>query len=62
MDSCAVVDKMGSLENSAWKSGPVRFFGPKFRDRDRDRSTFILELKKTGPDRKKTETAVLDQS
>jgi hypothetical protein len=47
---------------SAWKSGPVRFFGPNFRDRDRDRSPFILELKKTGLDRKKPKTAVLDQS
>jgi len=39
---------------------PVRsgFLTPEGLDRDRDRSTFILEVKKTGPDRKKTETAV----
>ena len=36
---------------SVCKSGPVRSFGPKLKDRDRDWSTFILELKKTGPDR-----------
>ena len=47
---------------SAWKSGPVRFFGPKFRDRDWDQSAFILEPKKTRPDRKKPKTVVLDQS
>ena len=47
---------------SAWRSGPVRFFGPKLRDRDRDQSAFILEPKKTGLDRKKLKTAVLDQS
>ena len=34
-------------ELSAWKSGPVQFFGPKFRDWDQDLSAFILELKKT---------------
>ena len=37
--------------SSVCKSGPVRSFGPKLKDRDRDQSTFILELKKTGPDR-----------
>ena len=42
------------LTTSARKSGPVRFFGPKFLDRDRDRSALVLGLKKTGPDRKKT--------
>jgi hypothetical protein len=52
----------GTSRSSAWRSGPVRFFGPKSRDRDRDQSAFILELKKTGPDRKKPKTAVLDQS
>ena len=41
LDFCVLV--------SVCKSGPVRFFGPKLKDRDRDRSTFILELKKTGP-------------
>jgi len=39
---------------------PVRsgFFAPECLDRDRDRSAFVLAPKKTGPDRKKTETAV----
>ena len=35
---------------SVCKSGLVRFFGPKLKDRDRDRSSFVLELKKTGLD------------
>ena len=35
---------------SVCKSGPVRSFGPKMQDRDRDRFTFVLEPKKTGPD------------
>ena len=59
-------EKMRRARTSAWKSGPVQFFGPKFRDRDQDRSAFILELKKTRPDRKKTEDRslrpVIDQS
>ena len=37
--------------DSVCKSGPVRSFGPKMQDRDRDRFTFVLEPKKTRPDR-----------
>ena len=39
------------IVDSVCKSGLVRFFGPKLKDQDRDRSSFVLELKKTGPDR-----------
>ena len=35
---------------SVCKSGPVRSFGPKMQDRDRDWFTFVLEPKKTRPD------------
>ena len=37
-------------KNSVCKSSPVRSFGPKMQDWDRDRFTFVLEPKKTGLD------------
>ena len=43
-----VEPKRSRSRSSVCKSGPVRSFGPKLEDRDRDQSTFILELKKTG--------------
>ena len=38
------VIEFGNGRISVCKSGPVRFFGPKLKDRDRDRSSFVLEL------------------
>ena len=38
-----------SFDGSVCKSGPVRSFGPKMQDQDRDWFTFVLEPKKTGP-------------
>ena len=46
-----VILKYTGMTASVWKSGPVRSFGLKLQDRDRDRSTFILEPKKTGLNR-----------
>ena len=40
--------KPAFVPTSVCKSGPVRSFGPKMQDRDRDRFTFVLEPKKTG--------------
>ena len=37
--------------SSVCKSSPVRSFGPKMQDRDRDWFTIVLEPKKTRPDR-----------
>ena len=39
--------------SSAWKSGPVRFFGPKKWDRDRDRSRRFLKPKRPDQDHKR---------
>ena len=44
--------------NSARKSGPVRFFGPKKQDWDRDWSRHLLKPKKTWPGLKKTKPVV----
>ena len=40
--------------------GPVRsgLWIPEGVDRDQDQSTFVLELQKTGPDRRRPKTAV----
>jgi len=47
---------------SALESGLVRFFCPKCTDRDRDQSTYLPKLKKTGPGPQKTEDRGLLQS
>ena len=56
-DSLQAMPKL-YLIYSAWKSGPVWFFGPKGQDQDWDQSWHFLKLKKTRPGPKKTETAV----
>jgi len=47
-----------SMGISAWKSSPVWSLVYFWKDRDRDQSTFIQDLKKTGPDCKRPKTAV----